>query len=266
MNELDAKAYLAGVLVGDGYLTPDGVFGLHVKDFDFALAFSQALADAFNIVTPPKPEKPYWRVRVKNKSANFHLLCDYEPEYGPQTSKWLRGFFDSEGNVQLIRLKTSPNAWNRRVALYNTELKLLERAHKYLNRLDIEANISATKAHKHHSHFGSKVVYELKLRSSKRNYQIFLKHIGSSISRKQKALIGIPHSYSDISKYSSLGGKRGSETRWGSRTHCLKGHELSGDNLVIRHRKDRKIRRCRECLRRWVRESRQRKRDQECTR
>lgn len=48
---------------------------------------------------------------------------------------------------------------------------------------------------------------------------------------------------------------------WGLKTHCKHGHEMVGDNVVMKHLATRIERRCRQCIRRDNRESAARKRD-----
>jgi hypothetical protein len=185
-------AYINGVLHGDGWCKQ--ALGLRVKDYDFCETF----ANAVNIVEglnkkPRLDERGYWLFRVSNKTGKFDHLLHFEPSNDNEYAAWVRGLFDSEGNAQLTPLRISPNSFHRRIAIYSTEVSTLNKASLYLTSLDIPTTMRATKSSAGHK--GTKTVYELKVRSSRNNFQLFSEKIGSSIKRKQIVLNAIPSSY-----------------------------------------------------------------------
>ena len=66
-------AYLAGVIVGDGWCTKREL-GLKVKDLDFAQAFSKAIYKSFNKIVLPKLYRGYWNVRSSNMSGRYDSI------------------------------------------------------------------------------------------------------------------------------------------------------------------------------------------------
>lgn len=202
-------AYLAGVLHGDGYCTAKG-FGLTVKDRDFADAFAIALKHVSGDGAV-SPSGKYWRVFRSNRHGAFSGIKAFAPANEGERLIWLRGLFDSEGNAQLIhRPSVSPNAYQRRIAIYSTDLATLERASTMLDQSHIYHVINATKNSA--SHRGSKVVFELRL-SSRESYEMFNSLVGSFIRRKRETMERIVDSYSDPQTYRSVGGQRGTATR-----------------------------------------------------
>ena len=145
MNGL-AKAYLAGVLHGDGWCTRL-TLGLRAKDQDFVQAFCQAVNDVFDMDLAPRlDDRGYWLVRTSNKTGKFDWLRDYNPRDNREVGRWLRGLFDSEGNAQLVkRPSLGPNSYQRRVAMYSTNLMTLQQGLHYLIHLGISAKIRTTK-------------------------------------------------------------------------------------------------------------------------
>src|SRR4051812_1156824 len=90
----DARAYLAGVLHGDGWCT-HLTLGLRVADQDFAEAFALAL----NLVcgttyAPRRDERGYWLLRAGNKSGRFSGLKGFVARTDRERAMWLRGLFD----------------------------------------------------------------------------------------------------------------------------------------------------------------------------
>lgn len=209
---MKSRAYLAGVLNGDGYIAK--VFGLNVKDKDFAEAFSKALKDGFNVTVEPKQDKRgIWVVRKGSRTGKFDFLRSYEPQGTEEKASWLRGLFDSEGNATLRKNGISQNSYGRRVAIYSSNLETLERAKRYLLDLFIPTNrIRLTK--NSNGHKGTKLIYELTISGGRENYINFSRIVGSSIHRKQEILDAIPSSYKpDISQHCREIQKIGAETK-----------------------------------------------------
>jgi hypothetical protein len=185
-------AYLTGVLQGDGFCSQS--LGLRVKDRDFAEAFAAAVTAAFGVSAKLHLEDGrYWKVRSGNGTGRYNFLRTYEPseiEYGD----WLRGYFDSEGNAQLLRLpRVSENAYHRRVAFYSTNQTTLCQAQGYLTALGITASIARQTLSR--GHYGSRPVFELKLSCGRANFARFAEVVGTSIERKRIALAAIVGTY-----------------------------------------------------------------------
>lgn len=190
-----AAAYIAGVIAGDGWCSENAI-GLKAADRDFVESFIDALAVACEVEPNVRcEENKYWLTNLSNASGRFNFLNAFEPETLKEKGQWVRGFFDSDGNANLTPSNNSSNAWSRRVAIYKTERFKLERAKMLLSELGIPSRLRATKAHLQESHFGDQVVYELRLKSSKKNYRRFATLVGSSIARKREILEAIPESY-----------------------------------------------------------------------
>lgn len=191
-------AYINGVLYGNGWCKQS--LALRVKDYDFCKAFTDSVNLVFNTKYAPKPdERGYWLFRTSNKTGKFDHLLTFQPNGELEYSAWLKGLFDSEANFQLLKIKGKDNSYNRRVATYCTQLPTLERANEYLTALGIQGSIRETKNSS--THIGSKVVYELRLKSSKENYSKFAQIVGSSLERNRLTLQSIIDSYvSDLSE------------------------------------------------------------------
>lgn len=198
-----ARAYLAGVLNGDGWLSRggrnsvNGYFGLGVVDHDFALAFASAIAQGYGIATKPGQDKRgYWVVRTYNGFGRFDDLRSLEPTSQEESAAWLRGLFDSEGNALLIPLpRRGPRSYCRRVAVYSTNECTLARTARYLLGLGMATRLNRQRPSE--GHMGSKQVWELAIRSSRANYEAFAATVGSSIQRKQSVLDALAASYCD---------------------------------------------------------------------
>lgn len=185
------RAYLAGVLHGDGWCTKL-TFGLRVKDRDFAAMFSVAVEEVTGFKMSVRWDN-YWVVRGRNRTGRFSELKSYNPVDNSERSAWLRGLFDSEGNAQILhRPKIGLNSYQRRVAIYSTDLATLRIAAGYLHALGIRHAIRLTKNSA--SHKGTKPVSELRL-CRREAFQAFAVLVGSSIGRKQAALQRIAATY-----------------------------------------------------------------------
>lgn len=194
---LHPKAYLAGVVLGDGWLsgatTKNRILGLRVADADFAAAFAEAVSAAFGRrAKPRRDERGYWVVRTSNRDGVLDELRTVEPVLVEQGT-WLRGLFDSEGNAQLTRLRSGPNCFGRRVAFYSTNLETLDRAAYYLTALGMLSGLSEVRPTR--GHLGTKPVFQLRLLASREAFDVFRTLVGSSIGRKRAALDAIVASY-----------------------------------------------------------------------
>ncbi len=186
------RPYVAGVLHGDGWCTEKSL-GLRVKDKDFADAFATAMNGIMQTnIGVRRDERGYWTVRASNRTGRFTHLRGYEPLNNEERAMWLRGFFDSEGNAQILKSPSGPNSWHRRVAFYSTNLVTLGIAAAFLHHLDIAHSISVIKNSK--SHKGKKPVSELRLRR-RAAFQRFAVYVGSNIARKQHRLEQIGDTY-----------------------------------------------------------------------
>jgi hypothetical protein len=57
------------------------------------------------------------------------------------------------------------------------------------------------------------------------------------------------HLWPGTPKQNSLDMSQKRRQRWQRHTHCQRGHEFAGDNLLVFYREGRPIRKCRECQR-----------------
>lgn len=189
-QELLDRAYIAGVLHGDGYCTALYI-GLRVKDEEFAEAFRAALSRLLNKNVVARL-LDFWVVRLSNKSGKFNTFKSFIPSTNTEKAMWLRGMFDSEGNAQLCEVKGKRSYLHRRVSMYSTSMSTLKLCQEYLTDFGINVRIRATKNSV--GHLGTLVVYELALRG-RNDFQAFSKLVGSSIQRKQDVLDRIAASY-----------------------------------------------------------------------
>lgn len=200
-------AYLAGVIVGDGYCTSK-TLGILAKDKDFVETFQSAIKNGFGTKLKITTSNGYWRIVSSNKSGRYNLLINYKCKTDREKVEWLRGLFDSEGNVQLLRMKRiSENSYCRRIAIYSTNRKTLNKASVYLNILKIKNNIKPIKSSE--GHLGKKQVYELKIIGGRENYIKFGNIISSSIRRKRDILNSFEDSYRPNNDYLKLAQTKG---------------------------------------------------------
>lgn len=186
--------YIAGVLLGDGWLTEATGLCLKVKDKDFAEAFARSIEAAFGVYhTPLLVARRYWLVRRGNKMGRFDSLRDVKPRTASQKASWLRGLFDSEGNAQLRRTLQGWNCYGRRIAIYSTTRSTLRTAARFMADLGISTRTTPTKNSK--GHLGSKTVYELLVVPGLDQYSAFALKIGSNIARKAWTMLAMVASY-----------------------------------------------------------------------
>lgn len=197
-------AYLAGCLLGDAWLAtgtrraPSGYLCLRVADQDFADAFAAAITAGFSV--PAKvnvDERGFYLVRKSNGGRRFDVLRGFEPLTNDARAAWLRGFFDSEGNVVCApKPAAGPRSWDRRVSMFSTNQDTLWRARRALSALNIEAK-GPVEWKGGAGRYGSKQVFAVVLISSWENYVRFGDAVGSSIGRKAAALATLPGTYQD---------------------------------------------------------------------
>ena len=144
-------SYILGVLCGDGYIAHyhykrNGkivsyyVFGIHVADADFAKSVFETLKKLG--LSPRINVNRYCKVTVTNKSFYTILskaLLNLEA-YVASPLDFVRGFYESEGNLQISKRKdrSSPSI---RVRIVNTKKELLELVQKFLREFGIESSI-----------------------------------------------------------------------------------------------------------------------------
>lgn len=190
------QPYLAGVICGDGWCTRR-TLGLRCADEDFARTFARAILKGYGIaITCYQDERGYWLVRARNGTGRFDHLLEFEPKTKIEMAHWIRGLFDSEGNASLCKSKMSKNSWNRRVAIFSTTTKTLDRAAEYLHSLGIVTlrYIESRSV----GHKGDRIVHQLRIRPGKENFRLFSEIVGSSIRRKMKALKRMPLTYRKV--------------------------------------------------------------------
>lgn len=202
-NKLSPElGYIRGVLIGDGYVSikrsgTKGYVGLEVKDKDFAQTFCDRLEKwsgmkarfSFN------KNKGLYTVKLFSLRAaeflkDFNIL-DLINANEEVKVNFLRGIFDSEGNVSGSNLNM-PRRSTRFVALYNTDEELIRLVKVLLESLGIKVQHIDKRIK---SGFTEHTV-ELRLRiGGKRNLEMFKNKIGFSIERKNKKLQEILDSY-----------------------------------------------------------------------
>lgn len=203
--------YLAGCLLGDAWLTQ--VFGLRSKDEEFAVVVADALHRAFGVTVRPRlDERGYWLVAIGARTGRFDSLRDWEPSSRDAQCAWLRGLFDSEGNVNLFfRPEKGPRSYSRRVLFCSTTIPTLERAQEYLSVLGIGSRLGPWNCGPGHK--GTRTVYGLTISSSHHNYRVFCEQVGSSIGRKQRTLEMLVSTYLDPAIYHREAQAKGVQAR-----------------------------------------------------
>ncbi len=193
--------YIRGVLMGDGYLSikrtgTKGQIGLEVKDKDFAQTFHKQLEKwsglkarfSFN------ENKGLHTVRLSSLRAVEFLrdfnIFDVINANEEIKVNFLRGMFDSEGNVSGSNL-TTPKKSTRFVSLFNTDEELIRLVKVLLETVGIKVqNIDK----KIGGFTGRTVCFRLRI-GGKSNLEMFKNKIGFSIERKNKKLEEILRSY-----------------------------------------------------------------------
>lgn len=123
------RAYLAGCLHGDAWL--NNALCLKVADRDFAEAFQAAIQEGFSVSCPfGRCDRGYWLVKKWNGWGRFTGLKEHQPTGVGELGAWMRGFFDSEGNVYCKHLGDArgPYCYDRKVNMFSTEMATLTKA------------------------------------------------------------------------------------------------------------------------------------------
>lgn len=141
-------AYITGVLMGDGYLTKDGI-GLETIDKEFADEFARCVEKQFNLKPSiyyykKKPmvdwrngktyqRKPTYTVRQRSILMHKYLVTIDNLEFVDNLSRelrivWLRGVWDSDGSL---------DKRSGQVLFYNKYIDLIELYQKLLLEIDI---------------------------------------------------------------------------------------------------------------------------------
>ncbi len=98
-------AYIVGVVVGDGHLSREGKVVQHVKDWEFADAFGDALEKQFGgHISKFGTGDGCLRVQLASHIATDFLRSIISPDWvmslPPELKiSWLRGLWDSEGSI-----------------------------------------------------------------------------------------------------------------------------------------------------------------------
>ncbi|MFH8087083.1 MAG: LAGLIDADG family homing endonuclease [Candidatus Aenigmatarchaeota archaeon] len=182
-NLVEDKAYILGVLCGDGHINPNFI-RLEIKDDEeFIKKFVDSFKNVYGI------ECDYWYYPKRNTFVTYitsHLICADLRKYGkfgrydwtlPREvlksddngiiRAFLKGFFDSEGSVGSYVISVS-----------SVNKKGLIGVKKLLSKLGIRANLIAVKKGKYF------VLYI----SRKENIKKFKQLINFTINRKRKRL------------------------------------------------------------------------------
>src|SRR3989344_4549232 len=157
-------AYLTGALLGDGYFTKGYNYpriGFSSSDLDFIKLIKNIIYKNFgfnlNIIKSNLSDKNInWRDHYKISSRRLYpLLSKFMtnnkeiPAFIKLSNKvikanFLSGFFDAEGGICISRIK-SRNALDRRIYLYQKDLKILKKIKLYLRLFDISSFIQYQK-------------------------------------------------------------------------------------------------------------------------
>lgn len=190
------KAYILGVLCGDGYIGKNNI-GLKCIDKDFIDYFSKCLESTYGIETAIYFQKSKslkdksfiskdCQICILNSKRCKENILSYSKHNSFRTKEWevpkviynskndnikgmfVRGFFDSEGNVA-----------KRNVKGFSTNLKGISQIKDILNELGIVCRLSKMKR--------DYEIYEISI-CGKPNLSKFLHKVGFSIKRKRNKL------------------------------------------------------------------------------
>ena len=184
----DNFSYIQGVIMGDGFIDDTkGRFRviLEATDKDFVDYFAESLKkvgiDNSRIIRKERMlNNRNWRnlYGAKVFSKSFVLFCNKNENNILNFNEFLKGFYDSEGNIGL-------KGRNCRISISNTNALLIEKISTYLN----------SKGTKHYVYKyipkmfekSKKPSYSLNI-SNKKGVLWFYKNIGFRINRKQDKL------------------------------------------------------------------------------
>lgn len=203
-----ARAYLAGVLHGDGWCGKDA--GLRAKDEDFVRAWAEAARIGLRLTIRVRFDG-YWVARTRRVDL-VAPLRDFRPTSQEEHAAWVRGFFDSDGNANLRLNGMSEHSYGRGVEMFKSNLHSLGLAADSLAALGIPTILRPMTNSS--SHLGTKQMYRLTVRGSQENYAKFGSLVGSSIARKHRVLTAIPDSYRpDAAEHYRSAQRKGAATR-----------------------------------------------------
>ncbi len=192
--------YILGVVKGDGCIVvkkTKGWVSLEVKDRDFAEMFHNQLEEWSGLnfsLYFNKKKKLYTTMLYSLRAARFMKAFDIEKLIGANgivKANFLRGMFDSEGNVSGSNLKT-PRTATRFIAVFNNDKKLILLVKTLLESLGIRVqNIDKRIG----TGFKDTTInFRLRIGGFE-NLKLFKEKIGFSIERKNKKLEEILGSY-----------------------------------------------------------------------
>jgi intein-encoded DNA endonuclease-like protein len=183
-------AYIAGVILGDGYLLKckqkgrpnsfDYVIGLRAKDLDFVQHFAEALERVLGYkYTIQRLKNGFFRVDGRSRHL-YELLVKNQfikevAEHYPK--EFIQGFVDSEGCISLNRGKPF-------IRISNTNKELLQFIRLLLRKLEIDACLHVNNRNEKQA---KKPLFELVI-DKKSEIVKFWKNIKLSIKRKQTIL------------------------------------------------------------------------------
>jgi intein-encoded DNA endonuclease-like protein len=130
--------YILGVISGDGYIYKNFHVGLNVRDYDFALAFKNALEKwiSFPVFIYKGNSGTPFRVRLNSKEVcqflNNFDLNKLKESSSKIKAEFIKGFFDSEGCFYEPRFRT---------LMSNTDKNLLLFIQTLLNAFNIKSHI-----------------------------------------------------------------------------------------------------------------------------
>lgn len=194
LNPSHELSYIIGVSQGDGSYGCYRNGKWHkiyevklsqVKDKDFALEFHKCL---IHILLKGKPyiyygKDGYWNAKVRSKILVNFLMDDdaWREVVEAFPADFIRGFFDSEGNVY-FRNQKSPHP-TPFLKAYNTNWSILEYIKSLLaKKFGIRSSISTSQKGKGHK--GTKPVHVLGIYDGK-SVKTYLGRIGFCIERKR---------------------------------------------------------------------------------
>jgi intein-encoded DNA endonuclease-like protein len=192
------KAYVIGVMCGDGYLhkTKNSSYQVAMQaiDKEFVEEFARCLEKIYKI----KPTISFIKVKTRNwnnkyqartcRKLIYNNLLQYSPSF--KTKEWiipneiknsnlkiqsafLKGFFDSEGCIEYK---------SRRISGTSTNLNGLKEIQKLLHNFNIRTKIQLKNPKGNRSKVGSIRIQD------RRSIETYAQHIGLTINRKKIVL------------------------------------------------------------------------------
>lgn len=172
-------SYVLGVIFGDGYTTKTKksayIIGLHVMDLDFAKVFRESMSrilgkngylykyEKTNAYRTEFCSKPFYSFMDDTPlNALFEIASRYP-------SQFIKGFFDSEGNVNIGKYNQP------RIEIYNQKREYLD----FIRSLLLTFNIRSVVRTKRQENLMYRLCIE-----DKNSCRLFAEKIDSSIARK----------------------------------------------------------------------------------